>query len=233
MANKKAFGGYTINFNRKDIKDTTVVDIFGTEPIANTEMTKRIWAFVKDNELGSTAPKEPKVYNTLEEYWDDVDYSKMNLESTIDTLVNMGMGTKANKALAKKVFALEGKKFNHAIDDFVEEIMEDYKPPKASKKKESKAKAVPEPVEEDEIEYATLQEYYDEVDYEDMKYNDFCAIMKKMGAKGQQFEAIKKIFTNGYIKNAKKFVADIDEFVEDFMDGYKLTTKKTSKKSSK
>ena len=49
MAKKKAaFGGYSINFKgRKD----TAEDIFGDKPIGPSEMTKRIWAYVKRKKL--------------------------------------------------------------------------------------------------------------------------------------------------------------------------------------
>ncbi|MBI4170480.1 MAG: hypothetical protein HY514_02210 [Candidatus Aenigmarchaeota archaeon] len=41
---KKAFGGYRINFKgRKE----TVEDVFGNKPIAPSEMTKKLWVFVK------------------------------------------------------------------------------------------------------------------------------------------------------------------------------------------
>ncbi len=49
MAKKKAaFGGYSINF--KGCKDTAE-DIFGDKPIGPSEMTKRIWAYVKRKKL--------------------------------------------------------------------------------------------------------------------------------------------------------------------------------------
>lgn len=45
---KKAFGGYTINFKgRKD----SVEKVFGSKPIGPSEMTKKIWAYVKRNKL--------------------------------------------------------------------------------------------------------------------------------------------------------------------------------------
>jgi len=47
---KKAFGGYAINFaGRKE----TVEDVFGKKPIAPSEMTKKIWAFVKSKSLSN------------------------------------------------------------------------------------------------------------------------------------------------------------------------------------
>ncbi len=50
MAAKKPFGGYSISFKgRKE----TVEDVFGDKPIAPSEMTKRLWAFVKSKKLSS------------------------------------------------------------------------------------------------------------------------------------------------------------------------------------
>ena len=50
MAAKKAFGGYAINFKgRKE----TVEDVFGSKPIAPSEMTKKLWAFVKGKKLSN------------------------------------------------------------------------------------------------------------------------------------------------------------------------------------
>lgn len=49
MATKKlAFGGYCINF--KGCTDT-VEAVFGNKPISPSDMTKKIWAFVKKNKL--------------------------------------------------------------------------------------------------------------------------------------------------------------------------------------
>ena len=45
---KKAFGGYTINF--KGCRDT-VDKVFGTKPIAPSQMTKKLWAYVKRKRL--------------------------------------------------------------------------------------------------------------------------------------------------------------------------------------
>ncbi len=50
MAAKKPFGGYTISF--KGCKDTAE-DIFGSAPIAPSEMTKKIWAYVKRKGLSN------------------------------------------------------------------------------------------------------------------------------------------------------------------------------------
>ena len=48
MAAKKAFGGYTISFaGRKE----TVEDVFGKGKVTPSEMTKKLWAFVKSKKL--------------------------------------------------------------------------------------------------------------------------------------------------------------------------------------
>lgn len=45
---KKAFGGYRISFKgRVD----TVEQVFGSEPIAPSEMTKKLWEYVKSRKL--------------------------------------------------------------------------------------------------------------------------------------------------------------------------------------
>lgn len=50
MAAKKAFGGYSISFKgRKE----TVEDVFGSKPLAPSEMTKKLWAYVKAKKLSS------------------------------------------------------------------------------------------------------------------------------------------------------------------------------------
>ncbi len=47
---KLPFGGYAINFaGRKE----TVEQVFGNKPIAPSEMTKRIWKFVKLKKLSN------------------------------------------------------------------------------------------------------------------------------------------------------------------------------------
>ena len=47
---KPAFGGYAINFaGRKE----TLEQVFGKKPIPPSEMTKKIWAFVKENSLSN------------------------------------------------------------------------------------------------------------------------------------------------------------------------------------
>ncbi len=47
---KLPFGGYAIDFaGRKE----TVEQVFGNKPIAPSEMTKRIWKFVKSNSLAN------------------------------------------------------------------------------------------------------------------------------------------------------------------------------------
>jgi len=48
MAKKKPFGGYSINF--KGCKDT-MESVMGSGPIGPSEMTKKIWAYVKRKKL--------------------------------------------------------------------------------------------------------------------------------------------------------------------------------------
>ena len=45
---KKAFGGYTVNFKGCD---DPLEKIFGTKPIPPSQMTKKLWAYVKRNRL--------------------------------------------------------------------------------------------------------------------------------------------------------------------------------------
>jgi len=47
---KPAFGGYAINFAGRQ---ETVEQVFGNKPIAPSEMTKKIWAFVKSKSLSN------------------------------------------------------------------------------------------------------------------------------------------------------------------------------------
>jgi len=52
MAGKTAFGGYQISFaGRKE----TLEEVFGDKPIAPSEMTKKLWAFVKAHKLSTKA----------------------------------------------------------------------------------------------------------------------------------------------------------------------------------
>lgn len=48
MAKKKAFGGYSIKF--KGVKES-LEDVFGSAALAPSEMTKRLWAFVKKKKI--------------------------------------------------------------------------------------------------------------------------------------------------------------------------------------
>ena len=50
MAAKKAFGGYAINFKGRT---ESLEHVFGSKPIAPSEMTKKIWTFVKSHKLSS------------------------------------------------------------------------------------------------------------------------------------------------------------------------------------
>ncbi len=47
---KPAFGGYTISFKGCN---ESVEKVFGSSPIAPSEMTKKIWAYVKKNKLAN------------------------------------------------------------------------------------------------------------------------------------------------------------------------------------
>lgn len=47
-AKKKAFGGYTISF--KGCTES-MEKVFGSTPIGPSEMTKKVWAYVKKNKL--------------------------------------------------------------------------------------------------------------------------------------------------------------------------------------
>jgi hypothetical protein len=49
MAAKKKFGGYTITF--KGCKDT-MESVFGASPMPPSDMTKKLWAYVKRKKLG-------------------------------------------------------------------------------------------------------------------------------------------------------------------------------------
>ncbi len=47
---KKPFGGYVINFKGRS---ETLEEIFGSAPIAPSEMTKKLWGFVKKKGLSN------------------------------------------------------------------------------------------------------------------------------------------------------------------------------------
>ncbi len=47
---KLPFGGYAINFAGRE---ETVEQVFGNKPIAPSEMTKKIWAFIKSKNLSN------------------------------------------------------------------------------------------------------------------------------------------------------------------------------------
>lgn len=46
---KKAFGGYHVNF--KKIAELPISKIFGTSDMGPSEMTKKLWKFVKEHKL--------------------------------------------------------------------------------------------------------------------------------------------------------------------------------------
>jgi len=47
---KKAFGGYSINFKNRD---ETLEQVFGKTGLARSEMTKKLWKFIKNKKLGN------------------------------------------------------------------------------------------------------------------------------------------------------------------------------------
>jgi chromatin remodeling complex protein RSC6 len=51
MAARKPFGGYTINFS--SVSNVTLGQVFGSGKVTPSEMTKKIWAFVKAKKLSS------------------------------------------------------------------------------------------------------------------------------------------------------------------------------------
>ena len=50
MVKKKAFGGYTISFKGRN---ETMEQVFGKAPLAPSQMTKKIWVFVKSKKLAN------------------------------------------------------------------------------------------------------------------------------------------------------------------------------------
>lgn len=48
MPKKAAFGGYAINFKGRT---ETLEQVFGSKPVSPSEMTKKLWAFVKSRRL--------------------------------------------------------------------------------------------------------------------------------------------------------------------------------------
>lgn len=46
---KKAFGGYSISF--KKVADVPISKVFGNSDLAPSEMTKKLWKFVKSHKL--------------------------------------------------------------------------------------------------------------------------------------------------------------------------------------
>ena len=49
MAVRKPFGGYSISF--KSASDSTLSDVFGTGALTPSEMTKKLWAYIKRKKL--------------------------------------------------------------------------------------------------------------------------------------------------------------------------------------
>ena len=46
---KKGLAGYMIDFTK--VSDMTVVEMFGKKPIPVTQLMKRLWAVIKENNL--------------------------------------------------------------------------------------------------------------------------------------------------------------------------------------
>ena len=89
MADKKkpAFGGYNINFSKKS--DVSIGEIMGKDNLAPSEMTKKIWAFVKKHNL-SNKPKPP-AHKALQTYWDETEYDDMDLKEMKSIMKEMGV----------------------------------------------------------------------------------------------------------------------------------------------
>lgn len=51
MVAKKPFGGYSISF--KSVADATLGEVFGTGGVTPSEMTKKLWTFIKRKGLSS------------------------------------------------------------------------------------------------------------------------------------------------------------------------------------
>ena len=49
-AKKKAFGGYSISFKNRD---ESLEQVFGKGNLAPSEMTKKLWKFIKSKRLGN------------------------------------------------------------------------------------------------------------------------------------------------------------------------------------
>ena len=50
MVKKKAFGGYAVSFKGRM---ETVEKVFGSKPLAPSEMTKKLWAYIKGKKLAN------------------------------------------------------------------------------------------------------------------------------------------------------------------------------------
>ncbi len=115
---KPAFGGYSINF--KQAKDTTLGEVFGTDDIAPSEMTKLIWKFVKENELSNKPPKTP--LDKLKDYWDETEYEDLEIDEFKAQLVEAGATKKTVKNVVT-IFKLQ----EEDIKEFEEQLEKFYK----------------------------------------------------------------------------------------------------------
>lgn len=50
------FGGYQVSF--LEVQDVSLGQVFGKKPISTPEMTKKLWAFIKENNLGGKGKDE-------------------------------------------------------------------------------------------------------------------------------------------------------------------------------
>jgi len=118
---KKPFGGYSINFGQ--VEDTTLGEVFGTEDMASTEMTSKIWAYIKENELSNKPPKTP--LDKLEDYWDENDFEDLEIDE-FKALLDEAGATKKTKATAVKIFKLQEKdpeEFEEQLEKFYESFL--------------------------------------------------------------------------------------------------------------
>ena len=118
---KPAFGGYSINFS--EVEDTTLGEVFGTDDMPPSEMTKLIWKFVKENELSNKPPKTP--LDKLEDYWNENDFEDLEIDE-FKTLLDEAGATKKTKATAVKIFKLQEKdpeEFEEQLDKFYKSFL--------------------------------------------------------------------------------------------------------------
>jgi len=82
MAKKKAFGGYAINF--KGQKET-LEKVFGTKPLAPSQMTKKIWTFIKKKRKGLAKNNFLDFFLFFNQIFDA--WSPLSPQSSLETFV--------------------------------------------------------------------------------------------------------------------------------------------------